>query len=71
MIKKLFGITVGEQARITRTLSWDRFKVGDIVTVLDIYEAKWDEESPYKADIQFKNGKREFGFDLHALEPLY
>ena len=68
--RNAFGITVGEKARITRTFSWDRFKVGDIVTVLDIYEAEWDKDSPYKADIQFKNGKLEFGFDLHALEPV-
>ena len=70
MIPRAFGITVGEQARITQTFFWDRFNVGDIVTVLSIYEVKWDKESPYKADIQFENGKSEFGFDLHALEPI-
>ena len=71
MIPRAFGITVGEQARIKSVFFWDNYKVGDIVTVLDIYEVKWDEESPYKADIQFENGKSEFGFDLYALEPLY
>lgn len=65
------GITVGEQARIKRIFFWDNYKVGDIVTVLAVYEVNWDKESPYKADILFDNDKTEFGFDLSALEPLY